>query len=229
MYATIHDSQYTDGWLSAGENTHEETIVSLGRRTDGAPPYLGRSQQQRRAEGLQPTKDGGRVGDKPALKITDIKTFLVGAGGRNWLYVKVLTDQGIFGIGEAYSAGPDEATVKVIEDFKSWLVGHDPRNVQYLFDLMYNTTRFPGGLVAIRRLAGLSMLFGMSPVRRRGSRSGRCWAAGCEIKYASIRALEGLRHRSRRTTPNVLSSATDTRRSRCSRIRRISEHHPTTQ
>jgi galactonate dehydratase len=44
------------------------------------------------------------------MKITDIKTFLVGAGGRNWVYVKVLTDQGIYGIGEAYSAGPDEAT-----------------------------------------------------------------------------------------------------------------------
>ena len=63
------------------------------------------------------------------MKITDIKTFLVGAGGRNWIYVKILTDQGIYGIGEAYSAGPDEATVKVIEDFKSWLIGNDPRNV----------------------------------------------------------------------------------------------------
>jgi hypothetical protein len=98
--------------------------------------------------GLQPL-NGGKIGNTPAMKITDIKTFLVGAGGRNWVYVKVLTDQGIYGIGEAYSAGPDEATVKVIEDFKSWLIGNDPRNVQYLFDLMYNTTRFPGGIITI--------------------------------------------------------------------------------
>ena len=47
---------------------------------------------------------------RPAIKITDIQTFLVGAGGRNWVFVKVLTDQGIHGIGEAYSVGPDEAT-----------------------------------------------------------------------------------------------------------------------
>src|SRR5688572_31657957 len=52
-----------------------------------------------RNEGLQPL-DGGKIGNMPAMKITDIKTFLVGAGGRNWIYVKVLTDQGIFGIGE---------------------------------------------------------------------------------------------------------------------------------
>lgn len=106
------------------------------------------------SKGLQPL-NGGRIGNMPAIKITDIKTFLVGAGGRNWVYVKVLTDQGIHGIGEAYSAGPDEATVKVIEDFKTWLVGQDPRNVQYLYDLMYNTTRFPGGLVVNSAISGI--------------------------------------------------------------------------
>jgi galactonate dehydratase len=104
--------------------------------------------------GLQPL-DGGKIGNTPPMKITDIKTFLVGGGGRNWVYVKILTDQGLFGIGEAYSAGPDEATVKVIEDFKLWLIGNDPRNVQYLFDLMYNTTRFPGGIVVNSAMSGI--------------------------------------------------------------------------
>src|SRR5688572_30859189 len=104
--------------------------------------------------GLQPL-DGGKIGNTGAMKITDIKTFLVGAGGRNWVYVKILTDQGLYGIGEAYSAGPDEATVKVIEDFKLWLVGQDPRNVQYLFDLMYNTTRFPGGIITNSAMSGI--------------------------------------------------------------------------
>ena len=113
-------------------------------------------------------QDDGRVGDKAALKITDIKTFLIGTagrsaqgqsgrsiGGRNWLYVKVETDQGISGVGEAYSVGPDEATVKVIEDFKLWLIGQDPRHVQFLFDLMYNTTRFPGGSVVNAAISGI--------------------------------------------------------------------------
>jgi galactonate dehydratase len=113
-------------------------------------------------------QDWGRVGERPALKITDIKTFLIGTARqseqptttrnisrRNWLYVKVETDQGISGIGEAYSVGPDEATVKVIEDFKGWLVGQDPRNVQFLWDLMYNTTRFPGGAVSNAALSGI--------------------------------------------------------------------------
>jgi galactonate dehydratase len=105
-------------------------------------------------KGLQPL-DGGKIGNLPPMKITDIKTFLVGAGGRNWIYVKILTDQGIFGIGEAYSAGPDEAVVKVIEDFKLWLTGQDPRNIQYLFDVMVNTTRFPGGIITNSAISGI--------------------------------------------------------------------------
>ena len=97
----------------------------------------------------------GPVGTRPAIKITDIKTFMVGAGGRNYIFVKVLTDQGIHGIGEAYSVGPDEATVAVINDFKSWLVGMDPRNIEYLWATMYNFTRFPGGSVVNAAISGI--------------------------------------------------------------------------
>ena len=160
-----------------------------------------------RAElGLQPL-DGGRVGDKPAIKITDIRTFLIGAGGRNWLYVKVLTDQGVEGIGEAYSVGPDEATVKVIEDFKSWLVGQDPRNVQYLFDLMYNTTRFPGGLVVNAAISGIEHALWDVAGKTAGYPCGRCWGAACVIKCGFTRAPAVRARRRPPKTPNGSLSA----------------------
>src|ERR1700742_2583035 len=91
---------------------------------------------------------------KPALKITDVQATIVNAG-RNYVYVKVSTDAGIHGWGEAYSAGPDEATVATIRDFKSWLVGQDPRNVEYLWAMMYNFTRFPGGMVGNAAISGI--------------------------------------------------------------------------
>ena len=96
-----------------------------------------------------------QVGSHPAIKITDIKTFMVGVGGRNLLFVKVLTDQGIHGIGEAYSVGPDEATIATINDFKRWVVGMDPRNIEYLWATMYNFTRFPGGSVVNSAISGI--------------------------------------------------------------------------
>jgi len=97
----------------------------------------------------------GAIGNHPALKITDIKTFLVGVGGRNLVFVKVETDQGIHGIGEAYSCGPDEATVAVIQDFKRWLLGQEPRHIEHLWATMYNFTRFPGGLVVNAAISGI--------------------------------------------------------------------------
>jgi galactonate dehydratase len=97
----------------------------------------------------------GPVGTRPAMKITDIKTYLLGVGGRNLMFVKVETDQGIHGIGEAYSCGPDEATVAVVADFKRWLVGQDPRNIEHLWTMMYNFTRFPGGLVVNAAISGI--------------------------------------------------------------------------
>jgi galactonate dehydratase len=96
-----------------------------------------------------------RYTGKPELKITDIQSFLVNAGGRNLCFVKVLTDAGIYGFGEAYSVGPDEATVATIKDFKGWLVGKDPRNVEYLWATMYNFTRFPGGAVINAAISGI--------------------------------------------------------------------------
>src|ERR1700751_376156 len=90
-----------------------------------------------------------------SLKITDIQSFLVSAGGRNLCFVKILTDQGITGWGEAYSVGPDEATVATIRDFKGWLGGKDPRNVEYLWATMYNFTRFPGGAVINAAISGI--------------------------------------------------------------------------
>ena len=96
-----------------------------------------------------------RYNGKPALKIADIQSFLVGVQGRNLCFVKVITDQGITGWGEAYSVGPDEAVVATIADFKSWLVGKDPRNVEYLWATMYNFTRFPGGAVINAAISGI--------------------------------------------------------------------------
>ena len=96
----------------------------------------------------------GLTAGRPEIRITDIKTFLVGLG-RNHLFVKVETDQGIHGIGEAYSCGPDQATVAAIHDFKDWLVGQDPRNIEHLWAMMYNFSRFPGGSVLNAAISGI--------------------------------------------------------------------------
>ena len=89
------------------------------------------------------------------MQITGIDTFLVNIGHRNFPFVKVHTDEGIYGVGEAYSCGPDKATVDVIRDFEEWLIGHDPRDIEGLWHLMYAGSRFPGGSVVNAAISGI--------------------------------------------------------------------------
>lgn len=37
------------------------------------------------------------------MEVTDVETFVVDADWRNWLFVRVETDEGISGVGEALS------------------------------------------------------------------------------------------------------------------------------
>ncbi len=89
------------------------------------------------------------------MKITRIETFLVRPDSRNFVFVKVHTDEGIYGVGEAYSAGPDDAVAAVIHDFEEWLIGRDPRDIEFLWQLMYNASRFPGGVITNAAISGI--------------------------------------------------------------------------
>ncbi|GIX06353.1 MAG: isomerase [Candidatus Poribacteria bacterium] len=91
------------------------------------------------------------------MKIERIDTYLVSGGSRNYVFLKVRTDVGIEGVGEAYSCGPDFATVEVIHDFETWLVGEDPRNIEYLWQKMVQFSRFPGGSVVNAAISGIEI------------------------------------------------------------------------
>ena len=132
----------------------------------------------------------GPAPGRPEIRITDIKTFLVGLG-RNHVFVKVETDQGIHGIGEAYSCGPDQATVATITDFKDWLVGQDPRNIEHLWAMMHDFSRFPGGSWSTRRSAASSTPSGTSRARRPDCPSTGSWAASAARRSGSTRASAG--------------------------------------
>lgn len=89
------------------------------------------------------------------MKITHIDTHLTEIGHRSIPFVVVYTDEGIYGIGESYSCGPDRATVAAIDDFAEWLIGRDPRDVEGLYHLMYAGSRFPGGSVVNAAISGI--------------------------------------------------------------------------
>jgi L-alanine-DL-glutamate epimerase-like enolase superfamily enzyme len=80
------------------------------------------------------------------MKITDVKTWVVGnpppgIGGRYFIFVRLTTDGGVHGYGEAYNAtfGPG-VTARMIEDVaERYLVGHDPHDIESFFRRAYSS------------------------------------------------------------------------------------------
>ncbi|MGB6838615.1 MAG: mandelate racemase/muconate lactonizing enzyme family protein [Dehalococcoidia bacterium] len=64
------------------------------------------------------------------MKITDLRTAIV-AGNFDWIYVRIDTDEGLSGLGEAYWGAGVEP---VIRELKPFLVGEDPANIDWLFN-----------------------------------------------------------------------------------------------
>ena len=78
------------------------------------------------------------------MKIKDLKTFVVGNppphhGGRYFVFLKLVTDDGIEGVGEVYCAtfGP-HTMAKMIEDvFQQHVEGMDPFQIETLWRQVY--------------------------------------------------------------------------------------------
>jgi len=79
------------------------------------------------------------------MKLKDIKTFVVGNppphfGGRYFVFVKITTDGGVSGIGEAYCLPfhPDIVT-KMLEDvFGRYMLGEDPHDIEKMWRRVYS-------------------------------------------------------------------------------------------
>lgn len=81
------------------------------------------------------------------MKITDVKTFPCFIGSRNYLFVKVETDEGLYGVGEFGITWKEQAGIGAIEHMKTDLIGQDPLNTEYLWQLLQRGDFFPGGRI----------------------------------------------------------------------------------
>ncbi len=91
------------------------------------------------------------------MKITGIETFHAWDGSRNNIFLEIGTDEGITGVGEAYSIGPDRSVISMIDEMKPWFVGQDASRIEWLLRSAKNTMRFPPGHVAWSALSAIVM------------------------------------------------------------------------
>jgi galactonate dehydratase len=84
------------------------------------------------------------------VKITAIETTVVNAVIRNWIFVKVLTNQpGLYGWGEATLEWKTKSVLGAVEDLGPFVIGEDPRRTEYLFNRMRQFSFWPLGAIGL--------------------------------------------------------------------------------
>ena len=89
------------------------------------------------------------------MKITNIESFIVNAGWRPWIFVKVETNEGITGYGECSDQRTPLGVVATVKDLSSVLIGQDPLPFEMRFwDMIRASRQSPGGIAA-KAIAGI--------------------------------------------------------------------------
>ena len=91
------------------------------------------------------------------MKVTQIKTFICHAYRTNWVFVKVITDSGLYGVGEATLEYREPTVAQAIKELERYLVGKDPHNIEAFWHDTYRDAYWRGGVVLMSALAGVEM------------------------------------------------------------------------
>ena len=91
------------------------------------------------------------------MKITEIKPLLCHCYRTNWVFVKVMTDEGVYGVGEATLEYREQTVVASIHEIARNFIGKDPRAIEGLWHECYRDTYFRGGPVNMSALSGIEM------------------------------------------------------------------------
>lgn len=91
------------------------------------------------------------------MRIVDAKV-IVTCPGRNFVTLKIVTDQGVHGIGDATLNGREMAVVAYLNDHVvPLLIGRDPRRIEDTWQLLYRGAYWRRGPVTMRAIAAVDV------------------------------------------------------------------------
>lgn len=91
------------------------------------------------------------------MKITEIR-IIVASPGRNFVTVKVMTDEGLYGIGDATVNGREKAVVAYLEEHVvPCLIGRDPMQIEDIWQYLYRGAYWRRGPITMAAISGIDM------------------------------------------------------------------------
>lgn len=108
---------------------------------------------------LSRTAAGTRAkkGERKDMKVTDIRTFVVDCFRTNWVFVKVYTDEGIDGVGEATLEYKEKALIGAVKHIRDYLAGENPLDIERHWHAIYRDAYWRGGPVLMSALSAVEM------------------------------------------------------------------------
>jgi galactonate dehydratase len=92
------------------------------------------------------------------VKIVAVTTRVVNAEMRNWVFVRIETDQdGLFGWGEATLEWKTKSVVGAIEDLAPLIVGRDPRDIEQLVRILKKHSFWRLGVIGMSAISGIEI------------------------------------------------------------------------
>ena len=90
------------------------------------------------------------------MVIQEVRT-IVTCPGRNYVLVKIVTDEGLYGVGEGTLNGSELAVAAAIEQASELLIGRDPAQIEDIWQLMYHWTYWRGGPVFMAAIGAIDI------------------------------------------------------------------------
>ena len=91
------------------------------------------------------------------MKISDVKIYTLDAFRTNWAFIKVETDEGLYGWGEASLGTNEKALEGMVEDLKRLVVGRNPLEIEKMCFEIYRDIYWKGGPVLMSAISGIEI------------------------------------------------------------------------
>ncbi len=91
------------------------------------------------------------------MKISDVKIYTLDAFRTNWAFIKVETDEGLYGWGEASLGTNENALEGMISDLKRLVVGRNPLEIEKFLFEVYRDIYWKGGPVLMSAISGIEI------------------------------------------------------------------------
>nr|WP_192253333.1 galactonate dehydratase [Mesorhizobium silamurunense] len=92
------------------------------------------------------------------MRIVAITTRVVNADMRNWVFVRVETDQpGLYGWGEATLEWKTQAVVGAVNDLAPLLIGRDPRDIEQAVRILKKHSFWRLGVIGMSAVSGIEL------------------------------------------------------------------------